>query len=373
MMEIIFWVSLLLIIYTYLLYGVIIWVWSKFKRKKIDKVECYIPNVSVVISAFNEENIIHDRILNLLEVDYPKDKIEILIGSDNSSDNTDEIIKKFNQDNVHLFSFSIRRGKASVLNDLIPKAKGEIIIFSDANTFYRFNTVQELVQNFSMKNVGAVCGELILKPGLINTSGKEENIYWTYENALKKMESMIKTIAGATGAVYAIRKNLFVSLPINKAVMDDFLIPLEVIKKGYAIKYNPLAIAYENSVDSIQKEFRRKVRIGAANFHGIKNFAELLHPRYGFVAFMLWSHKIIRWCVPFLLLICLCSSAILSFCSDFFLNVLCVEITFLVLSILGFLAEKFNINIGNLRIPYYFLAMNAALFIGFIKFLFKII
>lgn len=376
LLQLFFWISLSLIGYTYVVYPLFVLVLSLSKKKSfIEEKQFDFPTVSVVVSVYNEEQIIAEKLKNCARTDYPENKIEFLFGSDGSSDRTNSIVQKVIDENhshiVRLFAFSNRRGKASVLNEIVPKANGDIVVFSDGNTMFESNTIKKLVQHFRDKNVGAVCGELVLIADSKTAGGSGEFSYWSYENNLKKLESHVQTIIGATGAVYAIRKHLYTLLPISKTIMDDFLIPLEIVKKGFSVKYEPEAFAFEKSSDSIQGEFKRKVRIGAANFHGISNIKQLLHPRYGFVAFALWSHKIFRWCVPFLLMFIFLTSLPLSVHSELYRNILYGELAFLFLGFIGFIMERLKINISFLSLPYYFLAMNTALFVGFLKFLFN--
>lgn len=368
MIEVILWSLLCMVLYTYVIYPAIMIILPK-RRKTASlhpSVE-YFPSVSVIIAAYNEESIINERIKNLYELGYPEGKIEFIIGSDGSDDHTNEILRSFILPNLHIELFSVRRGKANVINDLINKANGELIIFSDANTMYEKTTVYSLVKHFNYPSVGAVCGDLRLHTNITTASEIGESWYWRYENFLKRMESNFSTLIGATGAVYAIRKSLYKPLPTSKTVMDDFLIPLEIVKKGFRVVYEPDAVAYENAAGTVSREFRRKVRIGAANFNGISEFISLLHPRYGFVAFALLSHKIIRWFVPFLLLGVFIANVVLSLTSEFYMWLLFAQLGFIIFGLLGFILEKFKLNIGILSFPYYFIAMNLALFIGFLS------
>ncbi len=358
--------------YTYIVYPLILIIWSSSKQNKIvydaaDK----LPFVSVVISVYNEEEHIEERINNLKSLNYPPDLIEILIGSDGSDDATNEKLKSLTDVRIKTRFFQVRRGKAAVLNDLISEAKGEIIVLSDANTFYERSTVHSLVRPFYDATVGAVCGELLLHSDLKTVGSVGEASYWNYENIIKLYESRIQTTLGGTGAVYAIRKTLFNLLPTNKMVADDFLIPMNIIKRGFRNYYEPKAVAYENLSNSVSGEFKRKVRISTGNFYGISEFSELLHPKYGFVAFALWSHKIIRWSVPFLLILIFLLNIILSFTSPFMSVILLLQLAFYASSVLGFILDSMKLKAGLLGLPYYFVAMNAALFVGFFKFLFS--
>jgi cellulose synthase/poly-beta-1,6-N-acetylglucosamine synthase-like glycosyltransferase len=196
-------------------------------------------------------------------------------------------------------------------------------------------------------------------------------VYWTFENRLKFWESRIRTTLGATGAVYAIRKKLFRPLPIERAVMDDFLIPMRIIQQGYDILYEPKALAFEEPSNSVLGEFRRKVRIAAANYNGISEFTSLLNPKEGFVAFALWSRKVFRWLVPFCLVVAFVCSVFLAGESAIFQWVLGVEGLLLILGALGFIFDRKNLKLGVGGLPYYFFAVNLALLIGFVNFLLK--
>ncbi|MBI4429531.1 MAG: glycosyltransferase family 2 protein [Ignavibacteriales bacterium] len=365
----IFWFSLIIIVYSYCIYPLILMLLVRAKRPPQQPVSNgFEPRVSVLISAYNEESILKEKLLNLESIDYPADKIEFLFGSDGSTDLTNEILQKSRLRNLKVCVFSDRRGKALVLNELIQQAEGEVVVFSDANTIYRPETVRKLVQHFSHPETGAVCGELVLtaETGFAGNIG--ESLYWLYENYLKRLESDIHTMLGATGGVYAIRKQLYTPLPTTKAVTDDFLISTMIIKSGYRVRYEPTALAYEKGLGSVLGEFQRKVRIGASNFNGIAEFRPLLHPRKGFVAMALWSRKIIRWCVPFLLLAMFLSTVALSFGSEFFRLLLWIELIFLFAVFVGFVLDKLNVKIGIFGLPFYFAAMNAALFVGFLHF-----
>ena len=366
-----FWLCLTLIAYTYLVYPLFLVAASKVVgRGRPHHLEA-LPSVSVVVAVYNEKDVIDEKIKNLLALDYPHDRIEFLIGSDGSNDGTNEMVLNARTANVRLIPFERRRGKASVLNEIIPAASNEIVVLSDANTFYDTDTVQKLVRQFGDPNVGAVCGELVLKSDTGTAGGFGEGRYWEIENAMKRMESDIRTTIGATGAVYAIRKSLFKPLPVDKPVMDDFLIPLNIIREGYSVKYDPEAMAHERPSNSVQGEFRRRVRISAANFHGLRDFRALLNPRYGFAALALWSRKVLRWCVPLLLLV-MAAASILSMKESPVIQIAVVcEVLFLLAAAVGFVIDRSRRRTGIFGLPYYFIAMNAALIIGFVKFLFR--
>jgi cellulose synthase/poly-beta-1,6-N-acetylglucosamine synthase-like glycosyltransferase len=325
-----------------------------------------LPSVSVVISFYNEEKILYKKLLNLQAIDYPTSNIEFLFGSDGSTDASVELLKRSIEKNIRVHIFNKRRGKAAVLNDLIFGAMGDIIVFTDANTEFEPQTVRMLVKHFTNPSVGAVSGHLILRSEKDQLKTGEHS-YWAFENKLKFMESKIGTLLGATGGVYAIRKELFTPLPSNISVTDDFLIPMNILLKGYRTEFEPTARAYEEMENSIAGDYRRKVRIGAQNINVLPLIAPLLHPRHGFTAFSLWSHKILRWLVPFFLLtitLLLYSLKDISTCYDILYK---ITLVFWVTGLLGFVADLLKISVGYFGYPYYFLAMNFALFVGTFK------
>lgn len=367
-----FWFCSVLLLYTYAIYPVILAILRLLGgagRPRDGVSNVAYPVVSVLVSVFNEESLVGPRVRNLLSTLYPADRMEILVGSDGSDDRTNQVLSEFGGSNVRVFLYPARRGKAAVLNDLVKEAKGTVIVFTDANTTYDADTIPQLVGLFTESSVGGVCGELRLSAGGSAPGSDGEVSYWSYENYLKSLESDLGTILGASGAVYAIRKELYPTLPTDKIVMDDFLIALGILRRGYSVKYNPLAKASEASAGSVTNEFKRKVRIGTANFFAIREFKDLLHPRRGFVAFALWSHKMIRWFAPVLLIVLFGASLLAMEVSDLYRWCVYLELVFIGLAAVGYIGEKLRLRLSILSWPYYFLAMNAALLVGMIRFL----
>lgn len=368
--EILFWLSCCLIFYTYLGYPTLLLGMSIFaaKRRRMD--DDHLPSVTMLIAAYNEEAVIEEKLKNCLALDYPPDKLEIIIGSDGSQDRTNEIIAKYAGKQIRLAEFAARRGKAAVLNSIAQMAQGEILIFSDANTMYRRDAVARLVPHFADVQVGGVCGRLVLLSQNGQIEAKGERFYWDYESYLKHLEGKIKTVLGANGAIYAIRRELFAALPAHKVVMDDFLIPLRVVQRGYDIVYDKDAVVCEFTAPNLRAEFNRKVRIGAANFHGIREILPLLNPLKGFVSFGLWSHKIIRWAVPFLLITMFVANLMLLGVS-FYNTTFMLQAGFYLLALIAWRLDRFDIHVPFLIYPYYFAVVNLALLIGFFKFITK--
>jgi len=369
-LEILFWLSLGLTAYTYAIYPLLLMLLRSPRGKSENSgTSDFLPEVSIVLSVFNEEGVIERKIQNLRETDYPADRLEILVGSDGSTDRTNTLLESAGMPGLRTFLFSARRGKAAVLNELVNAARGDVIVFSDANTMYAPDAVRFLVRGLDAPEAGAVCGELVLGNRKRSVGEVGETSYWGYETFLKLLESDVRTTIGATGGVYALRKELYVPLPTTRVVTDDFVIPLRALERGRTIRYEPRAIAFEEPAGSVGGEFRRKIRIGASNFSGLGLWKQLLHPRFGFVAFALWSHKIVRWCVPFFMILMLVSSLLLAQSSSFFEIVVAGEVIFLLLALVGLVAEHRRARIGLMGLPYYLIAMNAALFVGFLRYL----
>jgi cellulose synthase/poly-beta-1,6-N-acetylglucosamine synthase-like glycosyltransferase len=370
--QVIFWSCMVLLLHTYILYPLALAA-ARFAKGPGPAGKVHRPGdepaVSVLLSVYNEEGHVGGRIGNILAANYPADRIEVLVGSDGSSDGTNGVLAGFTDPRVRVFTFPERRGKAAVLNDLVLAAAGPVIVFTDANTRYDADTIPGLVGPLAEPSIGGVCGELRLGPDGPRRGSDGEVSYWSYENSLKRLESDMGTILGATGAVYAIRKELYAPLPTDKLVVDDFLVPLAILRRGYSVRYNPRAIAFESSAGSVAGEFRRKVRIGTANFFALREFSDLLHPRRGFVAFALWSHKLIRWFAPVLLILLFGATVASAGASPFYGWVFALEAAFLGLAGAGFVGERLRLKLPGLVLPYYFIAMNAALLVGLVRFL----
>lgn len=363
-----FWASALLIAHTYMLYPLILLLVDAVRPRRPDPpAAASDPTVTVVVALFNEEAVVEGKILNLAQSDYPAGKLNVLLGSDGSTDRTNAILasRPWN-DATRYVLFPARRGKAALLNDLVAAAEGEIIVFSDANATFAPETIRRLAAPFAAPDVGAAVGELTLESNQ-TAGGRGEGLYWRYENLLKRLESNISTTIGAVGPVYAIRRALYRPLPTDTAVMDDFVIPVEIIRRGFRVVYEPSALACERPTNSVRGEFKRKARIGAANIQGLPRFLPVLNPAYGFAAFALWSHKVLRWIVPVLLIVMGVASAILARDSTFFAAVALVEAAFIGVAALGAVLELIGIKPGLLGLPYYFVATNAALLVGMVR------
>ena len=369
--EVLFWGSIGIVFYSYAVYPFIVALLVRmFGPRPADARDDFMPTVSLVISLYNEAAVLPEKLKNLEALRYPLGKLRIIFGSDGSTDATDSLLAAWSHPAREVVAFPARRGKGPVLNDLVARAESDVIVFSDANTLYEPSTISRLVRHLADPAVGAVCGELVLLPEGGDAGGSGEASYWSYETWLKRNESDFRTLLGATGGVYAIRRSLFEPLPAGKSVTDDFLIPMKIIKRGYRVVYARDALAYEKTSGSMQGEFRRKARIGAQNFAGITEFRSLLSPKAGFTAFALWSHKIIRWMVPLFAIVAVAATALLAPASLFFRVVAGCEIAFVIMAGTGFAADRSHVRLGAAGLPYYILAMNAALFVGLLRYVF---
>ncbi len=355
--KIIFWISLILIIHCYFIFPITLpFISEIFKRKVSPKTnQSKLVKVSVLISAYNEEDIIEKKILNLLQVDYPKELLEILIGDDGSADQTTAIVERYADQGVTLVRAEKNAGKAAMLNRLQSLATGDILVFCDANTMFFPNVIRELTAPFENEKIGCACGHLILSDASGTALGQGESSYWDLESEIKKFEGMLDRLIGGNGALYAIRKHLYTKLPIHKSVMDDFFITVKILQKGYRCTFISEAIGTEMTSQNASGEFRRKIRIGRANYNFLFSYLPLLNPFKPLIAYLFFSHKLLRWFTPHLGILCVLASAALVLTkSPFYIAVFAMIFLSLLLGALKIIPQA-----------YYFLSMNFALLKGF--------
>lgn len=373
-LNLIFYGSLTLILHSYIIYPFSIWLLSIMTNKNYTSDNSVKPIVSVLISAYNEEKVIENTIRKLFESNYPVDKIEVIVGTDKSEDNTNDILGLLSKEysNLKILKFNERRGKASVLNDLFKVANGSVLMFCDANTIYKPDAISKLVCYYCDEKVGGVSGKLKLQDFEESIqSGSQEKRYWDAETWLKEKEGKLGILIGANGGIYSIRRELFSELPINYPVMDDFYLSLKVLEKGKDFLYIKDAIAEEFTAPTIKAEFHRKIRNNSVNLFTIKPIKNVLKPVYGLRAYGLWSHKIIRWFSPVLLIGLFLSNIILFNQSLFFKVFFFAQLLFYLSAIFGFFFKRIKIFIKPLLLAYYFCMTNIAMLIGLIKFLFN--
>ena len=366
--------------YAYFGYPVVIWVLSRlFGRPPVRPTvsDEDLPRLSLLIAAYNEAGHIEERVRNALAMDYPPGKLEIVIASDGSSDDTADIVREFSSRGVRLLDFKTRRGKSSVLNEMIPECTGEVVMLSDANTLTDPDAARKLAAWFADPAVGVVCGKLVL---IDPVNGRNvDGVYWKYETFLKLCESRLGALLGSNGGIYAVRQSAFRPIPAD-TIVDDFVLPLLARQEtGCKIVYDKGAVATEETPSSIASEFQRRARIGAGGFQAIGLLRGLTHPRHGWLAFAFVNHKLLRWASPFLLIFALLGNLLwVVLCMPYIGNVfhlpwaalaLALQVGFYVSSLLaGALPARPKI-FKLFRLPAMFTSMNAALAVGFWRWL----
>ena len=305
-----FWIGVTIIVYTYLGYGLVIYLLSKFKShsKSLFQEDANLPEVTILIAAYNEEQVIEDKIKNTLALDYPQDRLTVFIVTDGSTDNTPQIVKKFHA--VKLFHEPQRKGKIHAVNRVMKWVSTPIVIFSDANTTVNREGVRNIVRHYQDETVGGVAGEKrIFKKSEDNASGSGEGLYWKYESFLKKKDSDVYSVVGAAGELFSIRTALYQE-PEDNIIIEDFYLSLRIAARGYRFIYEPDAYAMETASASVEEEWKRKVRICAGGFQAMGKLKELLNPfTYGILSFQYISHRVLRWTLaPFFLPIVFLSS-----------------------------------------------------------------
>jgi cellulose synthase/poly-beta-1,6-N-acetylglucosamine synthase-like glycosyltransferase len=350
--------------YVYFLYPVIITSLSRFLNKQFSKADIE-PHVSIIITAFNEEQGIASKIENTLSLDYPNDKMEIIVGSDGSFDRTNEIVKSYESHGVRLMEFSSNRGKTMVQNDCVQIAKNDVIIFMDASCLCEPNSIRKLVANLSDLRVGAVAGRVEFIQSLKNLTTESQGIYWKYEQMLKAAESKMGTLVGVDGPLYAIRKALYVSL--NKDIISDLISPLLVIRDGYSVVYESDAITYEEATKHSVDEIRTRRRIVSRGFYGLSKYPELFHIlRRPLLAWQIISHKILRWLVGVYFIVMLICSLFLIINFSYLIMFTGIT-TFLCFAYHGFKTQDHCKKV--FAVPYYFILVNWAAMLGALDFL----
>jgi cellulose synthase/poly-beta-1,6-N-acetylglucosamine synthase-like glycosyltransferase len=322
-------------------------------------------SVAVLVAAFNEERHIDERVSNLLAQTYAGGRLHIYVGSDASDDRTAEILHGMADSRLTFVDFRQRRGKAAVINDLAAMATEELLVFTDANTFFHPDTVQKLVRHFGRDDVGCVCGDLRLVKGA-SSGDNQDHLYWRYERLLKFFESRIGGLLGANGGVYALRRQHFVPIPVN-TIVDDFWISMQVVETGRRCVYDPEAVATEVVPERIGDEFRRRVRIGMGNYQSLVRFAGLLHPHEGAVAFTFFSHKVLRWFAPHCMIVTLVCNALL-LADELYAAFFAAQIGFYGCAWFGWRMARSGSAPRALRVPVFFVGMNLGLLVGFWKF-----
>jgi cellulose synthase/poly-beta-1,6-N-acetylglucosamine synthase-like glycosyltransferase len=355
--EDIFWLTVSIIFYSYLGYPVLILFLALFVNNKVNKKDIE-PTVTFLITAYNEEKNMREKLENTLSLDYPGDKMEIIVASDASVDKTDEIVKEFSGRGVILHRVEGRLGKTETQNQAVKVTKGDIIIFSDATTKYKEDAVRKIVRNYNDPSIGAVSGRYEYMNPTGVAIGLGTILFWKYENFIKSRQTQIKTITGCCGCIYSVRRRLYEPLPM--AIISDLVEPLKILEKGYRIAFEPQAVAYEVTEEMPEEEFSMRVRVISRGMTGLTYVKDLLNPfKHTFVSFQLFSHKVLRWLMSFLLIILFVSNLLIMERFPYKL-IFILQAIFYLSAPVAWIMHKYGKKAKFLFIPLYFCILNLA-------------
>lgn len=373
-MIILFWILVFILLYSYLIYPLLLSVLAVFlgrnKRKYTIPEEKDLPTITLLVTAYNEEAVVDSKIENSIQLKYPKDKLKLLWVTDGSDDTTPDKVSAYKE--VGLMHSNERKGKIHAMNRAAQSVDTDIIVFCDANTFLTENTLLHIAKHFQDNRVGCVAGEKqIIKDG-DTAAGTGEGLYWKYESWLKRLDYKFNTTMGAAGELFAVRKELYQPVE-SDTILDDFIISLRIAASGYVVAYEPNAIAREHPSYSVSEEMKRKVRIAAGGFQSISRLKILLNPfKRGRLSFQFISHKLFRWLIcPFSLLLLIPVNALVIYMHPtvelyFYLGIVQLFIYFI--AMLGWLFENSKLNLSFISLPYYFISTNIAQLKGLIRY-----
>ena len=362
--EILFWIGIGIVFYTYLGYGIVLYLMVKIKelfvKPRLPRLPETLPEATLLIAAYNEEAIVASKMVNCRQLDYPADKLRLVWITDGSNDNTNERLKEYPE--VTVLYQPRRQGKTAALNRALP-----YVIFTDANTMLNKGAIKEIIRQFSDPRVGCVAGEKRVEIQAEQGATAGEGIYWKYESALKRLDYRLYSAVGAAGELFAIRTSLFEQMPLD-TLLDDFILSLRIAMRGYKIAYSKEAYALESASLNMREEEKRKVRISAGGLQSVWRLRGLLNMfRYGILSFQYISHRVLRWTLTPVVLFALLPLNLLLACTGHTLYtvILALQLAFYLLGYLGYKMEKRNIRNKLLFIPYYFLFMNINVIRGY--------
>jgi glycosyltransferase involved in cell wall biosynthesis len=357
MAEAVFWLSAGFVAYVYFGYPALLAALGVVTRRP-PKARPYEPSVSLLVAAYNEADVIEAKIRNALALDYPPDRLEIVIASDGSTDGTAEIAGRLaGGERVRLFAYPKNRGKINVLNDTVPQLRGEILVFSDASSMLAPDSLRRLAANFADPQVGAASGVYKVRQKEKADLGAQEDFYWKYETFLKTREAALGSVLGAHGSLYAIRRSLY-PFPAPGTINDDYVIPVRILQQGYRVAYEPAAVAYEEAHE--MGGFGRRVRIMAGNFQQMREIKPLLWPPRPLALFFFLSHKAGRALVPFAM-VALAAANLFLLGRPLYRWLGVLHFGFYLVAGLGAI---WKLEPRTLRLPYYFCMINAAAFLA---------
>jgi len=365
--EVILWLSAAALGYTYAGYPLLLLIMSRLRPREVRR-GAFEPSVSVIVTAYNEERVLAAKLENTLALDYPRELLEIIVASDCSNDHTDEIAQAFAGRGVRLKRQPQRQGKTAAQNMAVAEARGEIILFSDATSMYEQDVLRVMMPSFADPTVGCVAGRLIYVDPTESRVGRGARSYWSYETFLKKHESRTCSLIGASGCLYAVRRSAYV--PLYHEACSDFIIATKMVEQNLRTVYEPAAVCTEETNRKTDNELKMRVRVIAQTFTDLWRHRAMMNPlRTGFYAVELFSHKVMRYAVPFLLVALFVSSAALAPRSFFYAGVFAAQLLCYAAALVGWLLERAGVGVRLLTLPHYFVLANLAALIAFYKFL----
>lgn len=372
-LELVFWTLLCIVFYAYFGYGIILYALVKIREIITPERQIinfsFEPTVSLIVPCFNELSILENKVKNCLQLNYPRQKLQIIFITDGSSDGSDIYLSRYPE--IEVLHQPIRKGKSAAENRSVAFAEGEIIIFSDANTILPENAVKSLVRHYINPAVGGVSGEKkIVQSGKENAAGAGEGFYWKYESLLKRFDARLLTIVGAAGELFSFRRHLFRPLE-EDTILDDFVLSLRITQAGYRVLYDPSATATETASANSKEELKRKIRICAGGWQAMSRLKSLFnffsHP---VLTFQYVSHRVLRWTLaPLFLILAIPLNIILASESQFYTVILILHAAFYLMAFIGMLFEKQEMRYKIFFIPYYFIMMNFAAIAGFQRYI----
>lgn len=368
-LEIIFWICLVIVFYTYIGYGIVLYLMVKVKELFCKENDMStpeaksLPEVTLLIAAYNEEAVVEAKMTNCMDLDYPKEKLKITWVTDGSNDHTNELLAGYSD--VDVLYKPERQGKTAALNRAMKYVKTPIVVFTDANTMINKEAIREIVNCFENSKVGCVAGEKrITIKEKDNAAGGGEGMYWKYESALKRLDSRLNSAMGAAGELFAIRTELFEEMK-RDTLLDDFILSMRIVQRGYKIAYCTDAYAIEDGSADMNEEQKRKVRIAAGGLQSIWRLRSLLNVfNYGIVSFQYISHRVLRWSLtPLALFAMFPLNVLIVFCSTgvshaLYVGLLLAQVIFYLMAYWGYALSRKRIKNKILYIPYYFVFMN---------------
>ncbi len=361
--AVVFWASLALLVYVYAGYPLLLFLAGSLRRESRRTRPARLPRVSLIISAYNEEDVIREKILNSLRLDYPRDRLEVVVACDGCTDGTAAIAREFAAEGVRVFDLP-RQGKNGTLNEVVPQTRGDIILFTDANGKFQRDALSTLVRHFADPQVGSVCGELIYLSADDNVVAKGYNLYWRYDQQLKRLESRLACLLGANGSIFAIRKSLY--HPLAGFVSNDMVLPIQVAARGYDVVYEPGAISREAGSKDAAEELGRRSRIVGRGILGVRVvLPEVLRGRRGLLLWELLSRKFLRYCTPFFLVGLAASNLFLL--TGIYRWTLAAQALFYGGALLSVGLRRVGLHFRPLSLPHYFVLGNIAAAMGWWK------